>query len=170
LTPCWGMVWLASFWHHADVLFNLSLFFLIEFAFHLTPCWRMVEFVCYFTPCLVWFIFDTMLKYGLICFIFDTMLTYGRFAIYLHTMLTYFNMYDQLLLSYYFLLLLLLHFVYVNLCLNDLSIFLWYHSDMWSIMFLFFFDTILRLWIYPSINGLAISMKNLFSHSQVFKN
>jgi hypothetical protein len=68
--------------------------------------------------------------YGLICpfltpcFMFDTMLMYGRFAIYLRTMLTCLNMYDQLLLSFYFLLLLLLHFVYVNLCLNELSIFL----------------------------------------------
>jgi hypothetical protein len=68
---------------------------------------------------LIYFMFDTMLTYGLICFMFDTMLTYGRFAIYLRTMLTYLNMYDQLLLSFYFLLLLLLHFVYVILCLNE---------------------------------------------------
>ena len=137
------------------------------FIFHLTTCWRMVEFVCHLTPCIrmVYFLHHAYIWSNLlyfwhhayvwsICFIFDTMFMYGRFAIYLRTMLTYLNMYDQLLLV--FLLILLL---YVNLCLDELSIFLWYHSDIWSIMFLFFFDTILKLLIYPSINGLAISIK-----------
>jgi hypothetical protein len=81
------------------------------------------------------------------CIMFDTMLTYGRFAIYLCTMLTYLNMYDHLLLSFYFLLLLLLHFVFVNLCLNDLSIFLWCHSDIcrWYGQLCFCFSLILYL-------------------------
>ena len=148
LTPCWRMV---------------------EFVCHFTPCLYMVEFVCHFTPCLymvyclhhanVWsnllyiwhhaYVLSNLLDIWHHAYVwsnllmFDTMLMYGRFAIYLRTMLTYLNMYDQLLLSFYFLLLLLLHFVYVNLCLNELIIFLWYHSDIWSIMFLFFFDTIL---------------------------